>query len=1097
MKFCRLSEDWEKPRFFHITWSLPVRSASSRRKEQRPTVSSRTQPGRPAVRPMVANPWRLLSLLALSMLAPMATDFGQFQRIGIAQASAPQDSLTPAREDARLRAICFTDPDRGWAVGDLGIIWRTTDGGRSWHFQDSGVTCQLRDVHFLDGRYGWIVGGYTHPYTHQSTGVVLRTQDSGETWVPVPGVILPRLHRVRFFSPREGIALGASSALFPSGVFRTIDAGRSWNLVPGGESRHANTGDLVDMQSGAVAGPRGEMLVLAYGRSMPSRAPDVGERDLHDLRLRSHEGWLVGDGGLIMQSDDGGASWRFPEGRLPEGVQSNFNFHAVSILDDHVWAIGAPGSMVLHSPDRGRRWEMLPTDQPLPLDGLTFFDQHRGWAVGALGTILATRDGGRTWRRQRGGADRAALLGIFSEPEKTPWELFAWYSANEGYIGVLEHLNRRESSNPSPLVAPINQRTEEAIVAVGGSATNMAWNFPIPASDLATSREKAFEMWNYANEGNGKQRMLEYLVRCIRQWRPDVIITEDAGRGPSVSVGLGHEINQLVLTALQQAADPTAHTEQLTLAGLQPWQTKKLYSRMESPGLSAQRLNSSQLATNLATSLDDFTATGRGLIFSKYLPAPSETDFRLLVNTLPNNVSQADLFAGLAISSGSRVRRRPAEQPAVDLDALSRLTQKRRNIEQLIAHDSADTTRGTAWLGQIDGLTRGFSPSMAGSMLYQLAIRYQRQGQAELAADALQRLIETHPNHPLADSALVWLIHYYSSSEVGWRLRNHNFVHHQVVGGDVNPREQFVVQAGFESELVGQPAAAVYPGPEPTMNGEVEWGPETRSRRALELASLIAKTRPALYAEPTIRFPISSVQRLTGNNREAEHYYHQVAGVGLSPSWRSVAQGELWLRHATGSPPRPSIVCKRATERPRLDGKLDDKIWQDRPPIELQSDASARSFGSAKAMFAYDEEFLFFAARCNSDESGTDTQNGTPRPRDADLTQRDRIELLLDLDRDYATYYRLVMDHRGWTFEDCWGDTTWNPRWFVANLNDGNNWTIEMAIPWEEITSEAPVSRSSWAVGVQRIAPQSGFQSWTQPAAVEPIPEGFGILLFE
>ena len=58
------------------------------------------------------------------------------------------------------------------------------------------------------------------------------------------------------------------------------------------------------------------------------------------------------------------------------------------------------------------------------------------------------------------------------------------------------------------------------------------------------------------------------------------------------------------------------------------------------------------------------------------------------------------------------------------------------------------------------------------------------------------------------------------------------------------------------------------------------------------------------------------------------------------------------------------------------------------------------------------------------------------RPRDADLRPYDRVSLLLDLDRDYATYFHLQVDQRGCVCEDCWGDRTWNPRWFVAVHSD-------------------------------------------------------------
>jgi photosystem II stability/assembly factor-like uncharacterized protein/tetratricopeptide (TPR) repeat protein len=1004
------------------------------------------------------------------------------------------------RGDARLHAIHFIDPDRGWGVGDRGVIWRTSDGGRSWEFQDSGVGCSLRDVYFVDGRHGWIVGGWTHPYTHHTSGVVLRTVDSGETWTRVPGDILPNLNRVRFFSSREGIALGASSALFPSGVFRTMDGGRSWNLVPVGQPRLTTTGDLLDMQSGAIAGPEGRLAVMAYGRSVPIQSPQLAGRDLRDLRLDDQNGWLVGDGGLVLRSSDGGATWKEPEGELPEGAREYFDFHAVATLDQHVWIAGAPGSVVFHSPDQGRTWQRMLTDHPLPIHGLTFLDHRRGWAAGELGTILATRDGGQTWRRQRAGGDRPALLGVFGEPESVPWELFSWYSANEGYLGALELLTRRERKNPTPLRAHVTRRTEEAMVAVGGSAAHTAWNFPLPISETGLSRRQILEHWDTVNqgEGQGKRRMLEYLVRKIRQWRPEIIITEDAEKG--TQVGIGHEINQLVLTAFHQAADPQAFPDHSRLAGLEPWQPKKLYSRMSAPGLASYRLSNSQLATHLAASLDDFTAAGRGLVHSQYAPSDAQSEFRLLINTLPNNVNQGDLFAGLPISHGVGLRRPAHEVPPINLDALSRMTKQRRNIEQLLAHETSELASGAAWLGQIDELTRGFSPATSGMILYQLAKRYQRQGQLELAADAMQRLVELHPEHPLADSALLWMTHYYSSLEIAHRQSKENFQHQHVVQTDFQAplsSGPFAERpAGLQREeesFLGSAPQAEGPATAATSASHIE----QRARRALELSAVVSKIRPSLHAEPTIRFPIASVQRRLGNQRDPEHYYHHVTAIGLTPAWQSIAQGELWMRHASGNPARPTIDCRQAARRPRLDGKLDDAVWQDAPSVTLQDDPNSGSMGKARVQFAYDDEFLFVAARCQYAESGDYTRGDGPRTRDADLRDRDRLELLLDIDRNHATYYRLVVDHRGWTAEDCWGDSTWDPQWFVASDDDGEAWTVELAIPWTELTPTPPSSRTAWAVGIQRTAPRVGFQSWTRPATQEPLPEGFGLLLFQ
>ena len=70
---------------------------------------------------------------------------------------------------------------------------------------------------------------------------------------------------------------------------------------------------------------------------------------------------------------------------------------------------GQPGGLARWSSiraDQGRSWESYSTGQPLPLHALHFIDSKHGWAVGELGLVLATADGGKTWKRQREGGQR-------------------------------------------------------------------------------------------------------------------------------------------------------------------------------------------------------------------------------------------------------------------------------------------------------------------------------------------------------------------------------------------------------------------------------------------------------------------------------------------------------------------------------------------------------------------------------------------------------------------------------------------------------------------------------------------------------------------
>ena len=107
------------------------------------------------------------------------------------------------------------------------------------------------------------------------------------------------------------------------------------------------------------------------------------------------------------------------------------------------------------------------------------------------------------------------------------------------------------------------------------------------------------------------------------------------------------------------------------------------------------------------------------------------------------------------------------------------------------------------------------------------------------------------------------------------------------------------------------------------------------------------------------------------------------------------------------------------------------------------------------------------------------------------------MDVLLDVDRDYASYYRLTVDHRGWTGEACLGNVHWNPTWYVAYATTEQDWTLEAAIPLAELVPQRPQPKDAWAMGVQRIVPGVGIQSYTQPASVDPRGEGFAVMVFQ
>src|SRR5262249_38400098 len=109
------------------------------------------------------------------------------------------------------------------AVGEVGTILRTTDGGATWTPQSSGTTRFLRGVSFADANTGWAVG---------DGGTILRSSDGGVTWTPQSSGRIENLRAVSFVDANTGTAVGGEPTRPPAPptgiILRTTDGGATW-----------------------------------------------------------------------------------------------------------------------------------------------------------------------------------------------------------------------------------------------------------------------------------------------------------------------------------------------------------------------------------------------------------------------------------------------------------------------------------------------------------------------------------------------------------------------------------------------------------------------------------------------------------------------------------------------------------------------------------------------------------------------------------------------------------------------------------------------------------------------------------------------------
>ena len=340
---------------------------------------------------------------------------------------------SPLLDDANLNAVQFLGSKIGWAVGDRGVIRKTEDGGRTWQFIASPVQAPLRHLCFLTNQIGWIAGGGTAAYGHLNQGVLLFTKDGGKTWEELVQKRLPRLHYVRFFGVNEGVVVGESSIQHATGVFKTTDGGKTWQDVIGYESSGYRSAAFFDVSTGIVAGTQGRLTLVGGGAVLPPRFPPQGLRGIQDVKLPiTATGWMVGDGALLRKTENKGVVWEMPETALPDQLKDFFDFQAVEVRGDQVWIAGDPGSVIWHSADRGKTWSQQWTNQSAPLAAIHFVNDQTGCAVGALGTILLTNDGGQTWHLNHADPRRVALMCVHAQPAQISFDMLSKYAGDQG-----------------------------------------------------------------------------------------------------------------------------------------------------------------------------------------------------------------------------------------------------------------------------------------------------------------------------------------------------------------------------------------------------------------------------------------------------------------------------------------------------------------------------------------------------------------------------------------------------------------------------------------------------------------------------------------
>ncbi len=1005
-------------------------------------------------------------------------------------------------EDATLRSVFFFDHKEGWVVGDEGVILHTLNGGKTWHRQPTGLRSSLRSVHFLTPDVGWVVGREELPYGMGSVGVVLFTSDGGLEWKRQLVNSLPGLNQVRFVDAQTGFLLGDGSEQFPFGVFKTTDAGRSWEPMPGPRTTAWLAGDFYDGKSGilagawsrlatiragdpnqnvlqrVVAGPMGAQVLSPKDKTAVAEHSDwLAGRDITSMQILGKKTLAVGQGGLVLSSVSGGSAWGLPQKILAPDVQANFDFHALASVKDKLWIVGRPGSVVAHSADAGATWSLLKTKHTLPLHGVFFFDAHTGWAVGDAGTILHSSDGGKNWTAQQQAGQRVAVLTIHSLNKNAPVDTHALLGACEGYLTTSLRITAPDGNTVAWGRSLDARRYSAALRLAGGLTGETLWHFPMPQHLESCAKKTILAHWNQLHANRAEEELIRQLVLSLRIWRPSVVVTED----PDSKVALSSLVGEAVQEAVRRAGDAKAFPEQIAELGLAPWTASSVFGIGEGKGAALTQDND-EVKEGLQATAREFAGPAHGLLVDRYTSLPKQVRHTLLNGNSARIDWLPHWFVGLDEKAG--VSKRDVKPDGkTDAKLMQTLLERRSVIE--MAENLDDPART---MKLVPTALDKLPDEHAASAAFAIAGRYAERGQWYLAQEMYLYLVDRHPAHPLSAEAYRWLMRLNSSSEA---RRRHELKHFAVT----DPVNLVKKKGGALTEDKVVPAGHVVRA----ADGGVLSRTDVRdwNKGSVELMKRLGGYGSIHSFDPTAQFCLQSAKRQLGDVGASSDFLTKFRKFVPSGPWHDAAGAELWRTDPSLPTPRRLARTRFTEVRPFLDGRFDDPCWKDWKPLVLTNAVgdTAKDYAT-EAMFTYDQEFLYVALKCKH-PAGQRVEPLKPRPRDADVDRFDRVSILFDLDRDYATYYHLEVDQRGCVRDSCWGDSSWNPRWFVAVHSVEDSWQIEAAIPLAELTGEPITQQTAWAFNVVRITPGRGVQSWSQPADVQPRPEGMSLLLFQ
>lgn len=198
-----------------------------------------------------------------------------------------------------------------------------------------------------------------------------------------------------------------------------------------------------------------------------------------------------------------------------------------------------------------------------------------------------------------------------------------------------------------------------------------------------------------------------------------------------------------------------------------------------------------------------------------------------------------------------------------------------------------------------------------------------------------------------------------------------------------------------------------------------------------------------------------------------------------------------------------SISLRRIAEPIKIDGRLDEPAWSEADVAgdfrQQEPNEGAPASEQTEIRLLVDENRLYVGIRASDSE--TQQINARELVRDADFSNDDQVEILLDTYHDRRNAYRFAVNPLGTQQDALITDEgrdlnlTWDAPWISVGRIDDSGWTVEVAIPLT--TLRFAEGAGTWGVNfartIRRKNEESLWTSWQRSFGLERVSQA-GVL---